>query len=282
MNPNRLLFILRRDYFFSRFWGAMTISMLGLLWLFFELNEKNKLPFFQSSLWSQYLNIALKINIFSIFSTPLFFLIDIWIRIRKKVLLQRREKIKKKYIVEFSSEIELRNVVTLGRSLVGDNHIDLDTLNRRYKINPNIVTCIYSIDNKGNKEQIIGYYILYPLTIEAYFEIHNTNIKNGRDIKDKHIATSFLNAAALYIGMAGGIGGHADGYVIEEMLEQISPILYNGNLKSVCTRAATKDGNRIVSNFGFQKLAEPSEISCLPINRELLLNKRIKRHLAYR
>lgn len=281
MKKSRLRRAIWRDYYFSRAWAGTSASFLGFTWLLFEIDKANSLPFACAEVCKQSLIGGLWIFLTAIMATPLVIVVNYLVTIAKRKKIKNRVKIQKKFSAEFASREDLKEVEAFGRSLVGDSHVDLETLKRRHRINPHIVTCLYS-NNTGDKEGIIGYYILYPLTLDAYKGIHCTEIVNGRDIQDQHISPSFSDAAALYIGMLGGAGGHADGYVIEEMLEQISAILHAGNLKALCTRGTTPDGKRVVQSFGFQKLSEPSEISCLPVTREVLASKRIKRHLAYR
>ena len=249
--------------------------------MLYSINKESSLPIFLEDAWERGLKLSLWVLLALLSATPFIALINYILTSRKRKILTRRNKLRENFVAEFASYNDLPRIEEFGRSLVGDSHIDIKTLERRHKINPQIVTCLYSA-NDPRKEDLLGYYIMYPLTIEAYSDIQCTNIVNGRGIKDHHISTSFSDAAALYIGMAGGVGGHADGYVIEEMLEQISATLHSGHLKAVCTRGATPDGDRVIRNFGFQKLAEPSEISCLYLNKSVLSEKRIKRHLAYR
>lgn len=281
MKLNKPFLILKRDLRFTRLWSGVSVSVLGFTWMLYSINKESSLPIFFEETWEQGLKLSLWVFLALFSATPFVAIINYSLTARKRKVLINRDKLRENFVAEFASFNDLPMVAEFGRSLVGESHIDLETLERRHNINPQIVTCLYSA-NDPRKESLLGYYIMYPLTIDAYSDIQCINIINGRGIKDCHISKSFSDAAALYIGMAGGVGGHADGYVIEEMLEQISATLHSGHLKAVCTRGATPDGERVIRNFGFQKLAEPSEISCLYLNKSVLSGKRIKRHLAYR
>jgi len=272
----------QRDYLFTKLWAVSTIGVLGFIWLISEINQKIEIKHIPKDIVGEYLSLGLQVLLIGIGLTPIVLSINYLTTIKKRKILDKRLKIKQKYKVEFAKETDLKEVASFGRSLVGDSHIDLETLEVRYKINPQIVTCLFKETENISSHTLIGYYILYPLTSEAYDGIHRTDIINGRDIKEEHICSSFLDATVLYIGMAGGEAGHATGFVIEEMIEQISHILHSKKLKAVCTRGATDEGVKAVNNFGFQKLSEPSEISCILISNETLSNERIKRHLAYR
>lgn len=281
MSNIKLLLMFKRDFRATRLWLACSAALLGFMWLLYSINKENALPFLCQETWTSVIRLGIRIFFFSVAATPIVAIFNYVATSRKRDIINSREKLRKKFVAEFAASKDLPKIRSFGHSLVGDSHIDLETLKRRHHINPHIVTCLYSADESSTKE-LLGYYIMYPLTLEAYSDIHCLKILNGRGIQDNHISSSFSDAAALYVGMAGGKGGHADGYVIDEMLEQISAILHSGNLKAVCTRGATPDGERVIRNFGFQKLAEPSEISCLPLNKTVLASKRIKRHLAYR
>lgn len=281
MKFSKYWLIFKRDFRLTRLWVVVTISLLGFIWLLYSINKENTLPFLCQETWTKGLVLGLWVFPFLVTATPIVGILNYVATSQKRRVLRYREKLRRNFVPKFATLEELPGVTDFGYSLVGDSHIDLETLKRRYSINSHIVTCLYSADDTKSTE-LLGYYIMYPLSLEAYTDIHSIRILNGSDIKDHHITPSFSDAAALYIGMAGGKEGHAEGYVIDEMLEQISTILYNGKLKALCTRGATPDGKRVIRNFGFQKLADPSEISCLLLNKEVLSNKRIKRHLAYR
>jgi len=277
-----VLSVFQRDYLFTKTWIAGSVGLLSFIFLISEINQKIEVTYIAKDIVGAYITYGLQILLIGVGLTPIVVSINYIATIKKRKVLKSREKIKKKYKVEFASLSDLKEIAAFGRSLVGDSHIELDILERRYKINQQIVTCLFNDSESSESRNILGYYILYPLTSEAYSKIHQADIINGRGIKDEHICASFLDATALYIGMAGGEIGHATGYVIEEMIGQISHILHSNKLKAVCTRGATGDGIKAVNSFGFQKLSEPSEISCILISNEILLNKRIKRHLAYR
>jgi hypothetical protein len=178
------------------------------------------------------------------------------------------------YFVDYASSHDINEIVALGVKLVGENHIDGQTLKRRYSINPKIITCLYS-----PSRELIGYFIIYPLTKSALNEIVAGSLRNGRDIRDEHLCKRFENAAALYIGMAGGIGMHAEGYVVSELLETLRILTRNKSVKAIFTRGATQDGIRVANSYGFQKLASPSEISVLFNSDDLLNHPRVRRHL---
>ena len=186
-----------------------------------------------------------------------------------------------KYKSQFATLDSLNEIYNFGNSLVGDSHIDLPTLKRRFNINSQIITCIYS-DNDDSGTQLTGYYILYPLNLDAFTDIVGGTIINGRGIQDHHICSSFMDASALYIGMLGGLNRHASAQIIDAMLKNLSALLSLPKLKAIFTRGATNDGKRVVNKYGFQKLADPSEISCIFVNEESLSNSKIKTILAYR
>tara|TARA_B100000214_G_C23928714_1_gene609648 strand:+ start:506 stop:1351 length:846 start_codon:yes stop_codon:yes gene_type:complete len=281
MIENRYWKIFRRDFRLTRVYCGLSVSLLGFNWLLYSINAESRLPFLERPQWSEILSIGLGIFLTFIATTPIIGIVNYLLTRKKRRILNQRAKLRAEFDAEFAALADLPKIVDFGRSLVGDSHIDLETLSRRHGINDKIVTCLYS-SPKTDKRELLGYYIMYPLTLEAYKDIHTVNIKNGRDLKDRHISKNFTDAAALYIGMAGGKGGHAEAYVIDEMLEQIGELLHRGHLKALCTRGATKEGKEAIRKFGFQKLADPSEISCLPLSKDVLEEKRIKRHLAYR
>lgn len=183
-----------------------------------------------------------------------------------------------KYITSFAKFEELENVVDFGYKMVGSNHIDLKTLQRRHLINSEIVVCLFERLGDNKKGKIIGYYILYPLNKEAYESIENFKIINGRGLTDDCFSSSFLNAFGLYIGMLGAVGFQNTGYVLKELLYQIEVLIDTGNLKAIYTRGATKSGKRVVSGFDFKSLGGQSEISAVLINNKNIESNRFKRH----
>lgn len=169
-----------------------------------------------------------------------------------------------KYYSELCSETDLKEAVAFGKSLVGESHIDIDTLVRRHRVNSQILTCIRT----SSQKELRGYFILYPLTQEAYLDICALKLVNGRDIKDHHIASARTEASALYIGMAGATGVYVKGLVLKEMIQQVNDVMSFKNLKAVCTRGATKDGKRVCQTFGFKPLDYPSEIAMLSVSKQ--------------
>jgi hypothetical protein len=262
--------------------SSLVFFFLGGVWLFFEVNQTIRLPILDQEDWDSGFRNALLGLAGATLLIPVFFLIDTFYAARILREKRIRKKIRSRYDPEFASFDDLPELVSFGRRLIGDSHIDLETLQARFNKNNKIATCIFSGKEMPENRTLIGYYMIYPLTLEAYKRIHGLEILTGKGLREEHLSESFYDAAALYIGMAGALEGHAEGYVIDEMLNQIGSILHSGELRAICARPATEKGKSVMLKFGFQPLASPSEIFCLPLHEELLNSPRIKKRLSYR
>ncbi|MFA6014116.1 MAG: hypothetical protein WC742_03540 [Gallionellaceae bacterium] len=257
-------------------WFATSSLFCGAFWWAIDSQEKYKLPLidstFQSELAPHLLDVSIELLLIG---TPLVVLINfVMIAIIQRT--SKRQLKSSEYFVKHPSEQEIDNIVNFGKRLVGENHIDTETLKRRFSINPKIISCLYDSKSGNN---LIGYFIIYPLTTAALANISKGKVLNGKGITDKDICKRFENAAALYIGMVGGVGVHAEGYVVNELLNTLRFHIQNEKIKAIFTRGATADGKRAVDIFGFQRLAHPSEISMLTNSPDLFTHPRILRHL---
>lgn len=181
------------------------------------------------------------------------------------------------YTIRAAERHELEAITAFGKGLVGNSHIDVETLRRRFDINANIVTCLFS-DNGAEHERLLGYFIAYPLTGEADKKIRDLSILNGRGISDDDLLPAFSEATALYLGMLGARGGRANGLIVEALMAQWATLLDKGKLMTVHARGATRDGNRFLDRFGFQPLPSPSEVSSVSL-KNIGASSRLKRHL---
>lgn len=264
-------------------WVSLSVTLIGALnW---SADSKNRvylkyLPSWVESSIISYGNVAKVLVIqLLIFGTPVLLTMGIGWLIYMAISSNNpsNKAIPTKYTIKPVHEKDLGRIVDFGRSIVGDNHIDLATLKDRFLYNQNILTALYGIDRE---QSLLGYFIIYPLNKDAYSSIMAGKICNGKDITLAHICKKFDNATALYIGMVGGKEGHAQGYVIHELIERLRPLLAHGKLKAIFTRGATGDGIRAVGQWSFQRLADPSEISVLHVNSSLLDNSRLVRHVG--
>ena len=178
---------------------------------------------------------------------------------------------KNKYILRWCSKKEFDSVYEFGFKLVGDSHIGLNTLKKRYKINQEIVRGIFDQDNN-----LFGYYIVYYLNKEAIDDINACKIINGRGLTDDKFSSVASEASGLYIGMLGVVAFKARLYLIKDLLEVINDLKIYGCLSSVYTRGATTKGKRIINDFGFEFIGNDSEISFLRFDKESSKNKFLK------
>lgn len=177
-------------------------------------------------------------------------------------LLSLYHRVRSRYCLKPVSYEEIDGLVLKGYSLVGQSHVSPEVLKQRYEINSEIITGLYDIKTK----ELLGYFILYPLNEDAYKEIMNVDIINGKGIKNHHIVDNFEDATCLYIGMVGALNKRVNSGVIIEFVRKIENIAHLGNLKSVFTRGATPSGIKMIENLGFQRLKYPSEISYIKRN----------------
>lgn len=165
----------------------------------------------------------------------------------------------KKYTIRSALPNEISGIVRLGEELVGNAHIPNETLMERFSKNQNIITCLHEATHPT---YLIGYFILYPLTNECIEGIESLDIVNGRDIRLDHIANDILQSSGLYIGMIGGRGGFANGYVVKELMRSINSISNTHGIDRLYARGVTANGKKILNRLGMKRLPEPSEISC--------------------
>ena len=196
----------KEQYYPTYIWGVVNSGVTSFLWLLIQIQDRIKMETLTKAKFDLFSPTLLKLFIALLIASPLVAIVNFILTVKKRATKALKAKLKSNYLVEFSSYDELTEVVKLGGYLVGDSHIDLATLKRRFSVNPNIVTMLYKNTN-GSCGELIGYYILYPLNQTGYMEIMSLNSINGRSIDDTHISRSFNEAVALYIGMAGGVDG---------------------------------------------------------------------------
>lgn len=248
-----------------------------MFWWAIDSQEKYSLPFIDPILQREVTPYLLNASIFLlVIGTPVVAVVNFALVMLKRRASNCHASESLNYFAKHPEAQEIDSIVEFGKNLVDENHIDAETLKRRFSINPKIITCLYDSESTI---KLIGYFIIYPLTKTAHDKILKGLIRNGREIRDEHICKYFDKASALYIGMVGGVGLHAEGYALNELLETLRVLIRNKKLKTLFTRGATEDGKRAASIFGFQKMPAPSEISVLFNNQELHNHSRIRRHL---
>lgn len=267
---------LRRAFWPTYAWLLTWSLICGVLWWVIDSEEKYSIPFVDPHVRHDLTPQLLTGSIVALLAgTTILGAVNLLAFLhRRRARPDTREHELLDYVVRYPPADDIEKVVALGTLLVGDYHIDAATLRRRYAINNEIITCLY----ESNSDRLLGYFILYPLNADAFRRIVAGDIRNGRGILDKHLCRAFGHASAIYIGMVGGVKTHAEGYVMQELLERVRLLIMDPKLKAIFTRGATSDGQRVVKSYGFQKLPTPSEISVLYNNEELPTHPRIRRH----
>jgi hypothetical protein len=262
--------IVTTSFFATLFWNVVDYTPS-------QYQEKLKsIPFVDPGFLHEIIPLLLNTSIILIIITPLIFIINLLLVIFKHRALSHDAIASFNYNTKHPTEQDIDEIVAFGKRLIGELfNVDAETIKSQYSINQKIITCLY--DSKPDKK-LIGYFIIYPLTLTAFNQIITSKISNGKGILNKHICKHFDDAVALYVGMVGGLGKHAEGYVIFELIETLRVLIRNKNLKAIFARGATEDGKRVINEYDFNKLASPSEISVLFVNDELYNHPRILRH----
>ncbi len=267
---------LRRAFWPTYAWLLSWSLVCGVLWCVIDSEGKYSIPFVDPQVRHDLTPHLLTGSIFALLGgSAILGTINLLAFLgRSRARPDTRERELLEYVVRYPAADDIDKVVALGTLLVGDYHIDAATLRRRHAINNEIITCLY----ETNSDRLLRYFILYPLNADAFRRIVAGDIRNGRGILDKHLCREFGHASAVYMGMVGGVKTHAEGYVMQELLERVRLLIMDPRLKAIFTRGATSDGLRVVKSYGFQKLPPPSEISVLYNNEELPTHPRIRRH----
>jgi hypothetical protein len=160
----------------------------------------------------------------------------------------------------------LKELCRIGHKLIGDNHIDEETLKLRLSKNNRIVKIIKSLRN--NKKGISGYYIAYPISKDADNLLQKKFIRNGKEIRDEQILTDFSRAHAIYISMVAGRNIHSKAFSLYVLRKDLTEYIEKyRKIKKLYAKPSTKDGLRILTKYGFEPLGDGTEVWSYNINR---------------
>lgn len=177
-----------------------------------------------------------------------------------------KKKIATKIATYFDYEFEIFQPVD-GDLIQIDNFVkeivgksrrsNIEIFRKFYYANPKSYYCIRTDKTK----KIVGFYFLIPLTKEANKLIQNGIIVDGRLIKQEHICNTYDQAYALYIGNLAAKSNHSKAFILFLLKKQIGEILTKNNkIEAIYARPGTKDGLRLLTKYGFNKMMPESVI----------------------
>ena len=184
-----------------------------------------------------------------------------------------------KYFAEFAkTEAQILTMIDLWGDLLDGRAPDPQVFLNRWRKNPQMATIIYSDDTCEN---IVGYYVLTPLSEQAVTSLMTAKYRLPREIPNEDICSSYSEAHGLFLSFIAGMNKYANAHVIAEMFRQISSLVHSPNITSVFTRHASHEGKHLMDKFGFG-LIKGSEISVLTLTQDKLEQFQVDRVLSYR
>ena len=143
----------------------------------------------------------------------------------------------------------------LAKKLFGKkNAINPTTIDSWRKKNHLILSVLYDDNNR-----IVGYFDILPITAEFEENLRNGIYTEQNIISDSIYSKDDINLATnLYIGGIGVIDsetydGHKNGAILIRAMVKYIKTFYDLNTeRKLCAVAATKDGEKLLLNMGFQ------------------------------
>lgn len=132
-------------------------------------------------------------------------------------------------------------------------------LSERYQRNPRIIKFINKSRTIG--KELVGFFILYPITGECEKLIEDGVILKSSQIENRHISESAIQANSLYLSMVFGKDKITQAYLIYLLYKDLKKIVReNRAIRSLFVRPVTDAGLRVVQRHAFHKFRENSGI----------------------
>ena len=173
---------------------------------------------------------------------------------------------KKKIIEDQFATHEVDTINAFGNEVIGGNHLpDSNIIEQRRKKSPNVIKTVSIIN--GRAKELVGYYVLYPLTEKITQDILVGDVLNAKQLQLCDITSSFTEASSIYVGMLLGSNRMSKAAIEKILVRDIRNYLeLNSGIKYVFAKPASNDGNRITTQNGFVPI-DNSEIKYIEIKQ---------------
>jgi hypothetical protein len=136
-------------------------------------------------------------------------------------------------------------------------NVDEDILLARHKINHQIIRLL---KNRMAGEDLAGFYILYPITVDCESLIAGGQIIKGSQIQTAHICNA-NQASSYYLSMVYGKDRLSQAFLIHLIFKDLKKaVINNRNIQFIYVRPVTEAGFRVVEKHNFLKFREDSGI----------------------
>jgi len=140
-----------------------------------------------------------------------------------------------------------RTILTLGGNFFWESTgMTADQAWARYRHSPDAFKAIAAIDRKTHTEQIVGYYVLLPLTKHGTEQVLKGFIEAGRHLRDEDICRKFAGYSSLYISAVYARPGRAQVATTDWLLFDVLDLkARNTRLHFVFVRPTSPEGRAI-------------------------------------
>ena len=146
---------------------------------------------------------------------------------------------------------ELNSVYEFIRGLVGDDIIPKNMLRMLINDYPNL---IYVVERRTrgpllNKNQIVGFFSVFPITDEAR-QLLEANALKGASFNQSHYTNDATNMGGLYIGAVGARGFFARGATLQQLIGNVSGRVGQKGIR-VFVRPVNEYSERLIKKYEF-------------------------------
>lgn len=161
----------------------------------------------------------------------------------------------------------IAEVVTLGKSLIGDAHPSLEILQARVDASP---LCFATATSRGEARCLFGYAIVYPLHESVTNRILSGDVQSGSDLTPADFASD-ANISSLYVAMVAGQPAHHVA-ALRLLLWQLAGFLRSSeSAEFLFARQASEEGAGLMNRFGLRGLPSSEIQYCMTARfREIL------------